>query len=256
MQFGVCGGPDVGKIAANLGYDYLESSVGTILKPTEDEAAFKAAVAAFAEQPLPVPVVNCFVPGNLKITGPDVDFPALEAYVDTVCSRAAEAKVEVIVFGSGGARQIPEGFDRAEAEKQLVAFGKMVGPTAGKYGVTVVVEPLNAKECNVLTTVGESARYVREVDHPNFQLLVDGYHWGLDNDSAQDVIDSGPLFQHTHIATWPNRQAPGAEACDMASFFNALKESGYDGRVSIEGRLNDPNETLAPALACMKELAG
>ena len=63
----------------------------------------------------------------------------------------------------------PTGYDRGEAWKQLVAFGKLIGPIAERQSVTIVVEPLNLRECNVLTTVGESGQYVEEVDHPYFQ---------------------------------------------------------------------------------------
>ncbi len=56
--------------------------------------------------------------------------------------------------------------------QQLLWFGAMVGPRAQAHDVTVVVEPLNVTrgECNVLTSVGESARYVRQVDHPELPI--------------------------------------------------------------------------------------
>ena len=254
MQFGVCGGAELAPIAAKAGYDYLETTVGGLLKPLEDEAAFAAALATFQEAPLSCPVLNCFVPGSLPITGPAVDFGALQAYVTTTCERAARAAVDTIVFGSGGARRIPEGFERQRAWKQLVDFGRMVAPIAAANGVTIAVEPLNLKECNVLTTVGESADYVREVNHPAFRLLVDGYHWALDNDSVEGIVQNGSLLRHTHVATVPNRLAPGREAYDFTTFFEALKAGGYKGRMSIEGKLEDPAETLAPALKLMRGL--
>ncbi|MEI8311317.1 MAG: hypothetical protein WCH98_11235, partial [Verrucomicrobiota bacterium] len=81
MQFGVCGTPSIAASAAQAGFDFFESSVGALLKPREPEDAFLAALAESRAAELPCPVVNCFVPGDLKITGPDVDFPALEEYV-------------------------------------------------------------------------------------------------------------------------------------------------------------------------------
>ena len=50
-----------------------------------------------------------------------------------------------------------DGFDRAQAWDQLVTFGRMLGSLARRHNVTIVVEPLNRDECNVLNTVGESA---------------------------------------------------------------------------------------------------
>ncbi len=49
--------------------------------------------------------------------------------------------IGIIVFGSGGARRIPEGFDRQRAHGQLVAFCRMVGPIAREHGVIIAVEP-------------------------------------------------------------------------------------------------------------------
>jgi len=256
MQYGVCGGRDVAEAAAEAGYDFVELTVTDALKPLEDEAAFRDALERLKAFPLPCPVLNCFVPGDLKITGPAVDADALAAYVTTACERAKTAGVEVIVFGSGGARRIPDGFDREEAHAQLVAFCKMLGPVAGANGVTVAVEPLNLAECNVLNTVGECAELVREVDHGAIRLLVDAYHWAMDGDSAEDIAKNGRLLAHAHVASVPNRLPPGCDECDFGPFFRALTESGYDARVSVESKIPNPQQDLPKALSLIKELCG
>ncbi len=255
MQYGVCGGPEIAAPAADAGFDYFEASVGGLLKPLENEAAFKETLAKAKSAPLPCPVVNCFVPGDLKITGPRADLAALKKYVTTVFQRAKEARVEVIVFGSGGARNVPDGFDREKARDQIAAFCRMFAPIAGKHGVTVVAEPLNKAECNILTTVAEAAELVRKVNHPSFRLLVDGYHWAKDGDSVEDVVSNGSLLRHVHVATTQKRLAPAAEECDLAPFFNALGKAGYNGRISIEGGIPNPGHDLPKALAAMKGLA-
>ena len=256
MEYGICGTPELAAVAADAGFDFLEMSVDRLLRPREDEAAFRDALAEAAAAPLPRKVLNGFVPGDLKITGPEADLAALKTYVTTCCRRAREAGVEVIVFGSGGARQIPDGFDRAEARRQLVAFCRMLGPVAQAHGVTIAVEPLSRADCNVLTTVGEAAELVRETAHPAIRLLVDAYHWARDNDSAEDVVANGPLLAHVHIATVPNRLCPGAEDCDLAPFFTALTDGGYNGRVSVEARMPSPADELPRALSVMKVLGG
>jgi sugar phosphate isomerase/epimerase len=87
--------------------------------------------------------------------------------------------------------------------------------------------------------VGESARYVDDVAHPNVRLLVDSYHLMLDNDSLDDVVANGHLLHHVHVATLDNRLPPGLESCDFSDFFRALTLSGYDGPISIEARWDD-----------------
>lgn len=256
MKFGVCGSPALARVAARVGFDYFEMSVGALLKPRESAEMFASALAEARAVPIPCPAVNVFLPADLKVTGPQVDLAALEQYVSTACQRAKQAGVEVIVFGSGAARRVPPDFDHAAARRQIVAFLKMIAPIAARSDVTIVVEPLNQAECNILNTVAECAGVVRAVDHPGVQLLVDAYHLLKDGDSLEDVVACGDLFAHTHIATIPNRLPPGAEACDLAPFFQALKRGGYDGRVSVEGKIAEDEAELRTALELMRRLAG
>ena len=254
MQFGVCGDVRTATVAARASYDFAEWSVPALLKPRESEDAFVAGLGELRSAGLPYPVANCFVPGDLKITGPEVDTPALRAYVTTTMERAERAGVEVIVFGSGGARRIPDGFDPQAAHDQLVAFCGMVAPLAHDHGVVVVVEPLNTADCNVLTTVAECARLVNEVRHPAIRLLVDAYHLMRDGDSYDDIVKHGDLLAHVHIATVPERLAPGAESCDWTRFFRALADAHYNGRISIEAKITDPLTELPVALATLRRL--
>ncbi len=255
MKFGVCGDPAMGRIAKTAGYDYFEWSVGGLLHPREDEAVFLSALAEMKEANFPCPVVNVFIPGDLKITGAVVNESALEEYVSTTFRRAQVADVEVIVFGSGAARQIPEGFDRAQAFRQLVHFGQMAAAHAEKHRVTLVVEPLNKAETNVLNTVAEGAEFVRAVNHPNLQLLVDGFHWAKDNESVEGIFQNSSLLRHAHIATVDGRRPPRI-GDDCALFLQTLKKTGYNQRISIEGQIAHPTEELPAALSIMRAILG
>lgn len=235
IQFGACGGPDIGGALRNAGFDFVELNVQRDLLPEQDSAAFEPMRRKIDQCPLPCTAANCFVPGHLKITGPDMDMGALTKYVETACGRAARVGIEAIVFGSGGARQIPDGVGRDQAYGQLLDFGRMAAGIAHRHGVTIVVEPLNRSECNVFNSVRECGDYVRELDHSGLRLLVDAYHVARDNDRLEDIVEYGDLIRHVHIATYASRLAPGGEDCDFAPFFGALKQCGYSGRISIEG---------------------
>jgi sugar phosphate isomerase/epimerase len=254
MQYGVCCAPPLAASAMQAGFDFLEWSVGGFLKPREPRHAFLAALEEVHAVKLLYPVLNCFVPGDLKVTGPHVNAFELQKYVATTFERAEHAGVKVIVFGSGDARRIPEGFDHKDARDQIIRFCSMLAPIAWRHGVTVVVEPLNSKECNVLTTIKECAALVREVAQPGLRLLVDSYHLYRENDSCEDIVTHGDLLAHVHIATEKNRFAPGAEPCDFTSFFAALSKAGYNGRVSIEGKITDPETDLTGAISLMRRL--
>ena len=255
MQFGVCGGPDLARIAKSAGYDYFEWSVGGLLHPREDESVFHAALEQARGAGLPCPALNVFIPADLKITGPEVNHAALEGFVATALRRANEAGVTLVVFGSGGAREIPAGFDRQRAWQQLVEFGRMAAATGEHCGVTIAVEPLSRGECNAINTVAEGASLVREVGRPGFRLLVDGYHWAKDGDAVAAILENAALLAHAHVATVDGRRPPNP-GDDCATFLAALKQAGYAGRVSIEGNVTRPEEELPQALAVMRALAG
>jgi len=255
MEYGICGDPSIAEIAAGAGYDYIELHVQRDLMTEDDAGSFSLHVAHLRSLAVRASVANCFVPGRLKITGPEVDMSALESYVTMALSRAEQAGIDMIVFGSGGARRIPDGFDRNAAWQQLVDFGQMVSPIADRHGVTIVVEPLRRQECNVFNSIGECARYVREIDDTRVRLLVDAYHWAQEDDSYEDLVNALDLIKHAHIATYKSRRAPGMEACDFVPFFRALKEGGYDGSLSIESRWDDMQHEAARALDEMKRQA-
>jgi len=255
MEYGVCTDGTLTAEAGRAGFDYVELGVVGALMPLEDDARFAQSLAEMRAGAVACKAMNCFVPGDMKIVGPDVDFGALERYVATACGRAEQAGVETIVFGSGAARRIPDGFDADRAGEQILAFCRMAGPIAGGCGVTIAVEPLSREDTNCLTTVATAAEVVRQVDHPSLRLLVDYYHLARDGDSLEDVAAAGGLLAHVHIATVANRLPPGAEPCDLKPFFDALKAGGYDGRISIEGHYPDPSTNLPRALELMKALA-
>ena len=239
MKFGVCTDLQNAGLFAKAGYNYIELNVSRDLKPEEPETVFAEDLKKIKSAPLPAKAANCFIPGDLKIVGPDVDDERLEHYVIEAFERAQRAGISVIVFGSGGARKIPDGFPTKKGYKQLVDFGGLVGTLAKKSKMTIVAEPLNTAETNQLNTVAQAAQYVKDVGHPSMKLLVDAFHWARENEPAADIVAFAPLLAHTHIATYTSRCAPGLEDCDFGEFFKALRDGGYNGTLSIEGSWSD-----------------
>src|SRR5690349_6450059 len=111
MEFGVCTSVDNAAAAKAAGWGYVEDSVQALfegLKADNEWLGLERVKAA----PLPVKCCNLLVLAALKITGPDASLPKLREYMSNVTERAGKCGTEILVFGSGGARQIPEGFDR------------------------------------------------------------------------------------------------------------------------------------------------
>jgi sugar phosphate isomerase/epimerase len=244
VTFGICGGPDM-FAACPEGMDFLECTVSALV-PLEDDAAFADALAALQGGCAPFKAANCFLPGDLKTTGPDVDEAALDAYVDTVMARAKQLGLQRIVFGSGGSRQVPDGFDKDEAFNQMIGHCRRFGDIAAKYGVTIVIEPLQLAECNIINTVTEGIKLAKAADHPNVKVLADFYHMACDGEGPESILAAGDLLQHVHVAEKEKRTAPGMEGDDLRPYLKALKEIGYDGMISIEASFGDDAAAQAP----------
>lgn len=248
MRVGICTSPAA--LASPIdGLDYIEGTVGELLCPRENEAAFAERLAAAGGAAAPVRAANGFLPGELKTTGPDVDAAAVDTFVHTALGRAQRMGVTVIVFGSGGSRAVPDGWDPARARDQLVEHLRRWGPRAAEAGVTIALEPLNARECNIVTSVDEGAEMVRRADHPNIRLLIDTYHMATDGDPPDAIRRAEGLVVHAHCAEGEGRGPLGTVGEDHRPWFRALKDIGYDGGVSIEATWKDLAAQLPAALA-------
>ena len=252
-QFAVCAKLTDYPALIAMGYSYVEVDVGSFLAPGKNDSTFIANLEQMKQ--LNAKIISCinFIPGDLKITGPETRHDEILAWAETAFRRAQIAGIQRIVFGSGTARRIPDGFGKQEATQQFTNLCKQMAPLAQKYGVTVVIEPLNTGETNLMNSLAEGAAIVKAVNHPNIQLLCDIYHMLRDNEPAGEIVKYGEHIRHCHIAEREARSAPGTAGDDFRPYFNALKQINYQGCISIEGRWDDFTKRLAPALQYMKQ---
>jgi len=246
MEIGVCAGLEHAPALADAGAAYLEVNVQQFLKPRADEAAFAESRRQAVACPLPLRAANGFLPGDLKSTGPAFAPDAVCDYAAVAFERAAAMGIEHIVFGSGGSRGLPEGFDPQQATNQFVDLLGRLAHLAARFGVTVVIEPLSRKECNFLNTVEEGAAIVQRVDHPSIRLLADLYHMLQNDEPPRSLARHGRLIAHAHVAEKAERTCPGVVGDDFRPFLRALAEGGYAGRMSIEGKFPGGIEADAP----------
>src|SRR5205085_1208498 len=98
-------------------------------------------------------------------------------------------------------------------------------PIAAKSGVTIVVEPLNRGECNLVNTIDEGADAVKRCNHPNVRLLVDIFHMLRNGESPDPIVRHADLIVHSHVAENEKRAAPGTAREDFRPFLRALKKA-------------------------------
>ena len=111
---------------------------------------------------------------------------------------------------------------------------RQVAEHAATVGITLGVEALNRFETYLLNTHADSARFVREVDHPNARMMYDTFHANIEEkDIAQAIRDCSDVCALVHISE-NDRSTPGTGNVDWDTNFNTLKEVGYDGWMVVE----------------------
>ncbi|HEX4056471.1 MAG TPA: sugar phosphate isomerase/epimerase family protein [Tepidisphaeraceae bacterium] len=244
MLLGICAKVERAAELRAAGADFVEENVQALLQGLTDDAKWHG-MEKVNGSVLPVFAANSLVPSDLKIVGESVDFGRLQWYIGNIASRARRAGIKVLVFGSGGARNVPEGFDRRRAHGQIVTFCKMAADLCASAGITLVAEPLNRKECNVINSVAEAMEYVKAVNHRNFQCLVDSYHFWMEGEPLQNLTAAMPWIRHVHVADKDGRVAPGESGtADYRPFFHVLKQANYQGAISVEALGFDDFQTM------------
>jgi sugar phosphate isomerase/epimerase len=252
VQIGVCLDFDKFEAAQAAGFDYVEVNASQVAALTDDE--FRQLERRAAQLGIPVAAANVFLPGAIKLTGPDVDPARQMAYVIATLGRLKRLGVKVQVLGSGGARRVPDGFPRDEAFVQLVDFCRRIAPVAHDNGITIVVEPLRKQETNIINTAREGLALVRAVDRPEIRLLVDYYHLTEEGENADIIAEAGPLLAHAHIANPKGRVFPlSADESAYEGFFSNLCKVGYQGRLSIEASTTDFASQAPQAIALLRK---
>lgn len=233
MKLGICAPVDRLTEAHALGYDYIEMNLSALAAAPEQDFAW--VVAQSREVGMPVEALNVFVPGSIPLVGPSVDIQAIESYLVEAFSRASTLGARVIVFGSGGARRVPEGFDHDEALSQIADFLRLCDRLLTPYNLRIAIEPLCSRECNILNTVREATALAKSLGLPKVGVLGDTYHMHEEGEPLSALAEAGPLLWHVHVANPVGRLYPRpGDGGDYAAVFEALQQGGYDGRISVE----------------------
>lgn len=254
MKTGICTGAAQWGVADESGADYMEMTVAVDLRPEEPREVVMPPLLAAAKQFAPqAEAYNVFLPGSVKVVGPDADAGQQEAYLEEALSRAAALGGSVVVFGSGGSRKILDGGTLEGARQQTLAFLKRAGDAAQKHGLAIAIEPLNRKECNFINSVAEGTSLAQELGHPAVGVLSDLYHVTEEGQSYDETRDALPWLRHVHVAGQGRRAPIAADHEYLRGFFAVLKAAGYTGRVSIECGWQDLAAEVPVAVAVVRE---
>ena len=111
---------------------------------------------------------------------------------------------------------------------------RQVAEHAAQAGVTIAVEYLNRFENYFLTSVSQTVRFVRAVDHPRVRMMYDTFHANIEEkDVTAAIHEAAPHTVLVHISE-NDRSIPGTGHVQWDTTFDALRAAGYDGWLVVE----------------------
>lgn len=140
-------------------------------------------------------------------------------------------------------------------EKQRsVASQRAIGDHAGQHGVVIGLEALNRFECYLVNTMADLSADIDEIGHPNIRAMYDTFHANIEEaDPIKAYTKHVGNIVHVHLSE-NDRGVPGRGNIPWKRTFSAIRDSNYDGWLTIEafGRgLKD----LAAATKVWRDLA-
>jgi D-psicose/D-tagatose/L-ribulose 3-epimerase len=149
------------------------------------------------------------------------------------CSAAVKAEVMCGPFYHPLGVFSGKGATRAE-KANCAAVHKEAAQYAAKAKLKLAVEPLNRFECYFLNTAADAAALVKAVDEPNYGFTFDTFHSNLEEkNQAKSIRATAAQINHFHVSA-NDRGTPGSDHIDYDAAFKALRESGYDGWLTVE----------------------
>lgn len=241
------------KALAASGYDYVELPLAEMMDLPE--AQFNTLIMNELEQyNIQCEVCNNFFPGTIRLTGKDVDQLQIMDYVNRALERAKSLGVQYVVFGSGKAKNVPDGYPLEKGYQQVVELLGQIGPVAKTKEITIVIEPLQKAECNLINTFEEGCRLASDVDHESIKVLVDFYHMTIEKEPLLHLEQNGKEYlRHVHFANPNGRIYPkDIQEADYIPFFQVLEKIGYHQRISCEAYTDTFGTSSAAALNVLK----
>lgn len=232
--------------AQRAGYDYVELPLAQVMEL--DEAEFAGLKEQLDRAGIVCEACNNFFPASVRITGENADPEKIRDYVRRAVGRAAALGAKVIVFGSSGAKNVPEGFSREEAFCQIVETLRIADEYTAPAGIRIVIEPLCRLESNIILNLRDGEQLIRLAKASSVRLLVDYYHFSMEKESLATLQELMPYIEHVHFAEPEGRRFPAEPKESYGRFFSVLTNAGYAGRVSVEAYAEDAKKELAAAV--------
>ena len=181
---------------------------------------------------------------EFRMTDPSLRTLWLEGLEES-CNAARQIGVKRLITQVG-----PDtGRPRKEQHDAIVQTLRQATPILEKYGVTVMIEPLNTyvdHKGYYLWSSAEAFDIIRKVEHPFVKVIYDIYHQQvMEGNIIQSITQNLDCIAHLHAAGTPGRHELQFGENDYRYIMAAVDKAGYTGAMGVEYRpLLDPIESL------------
>jgi sugar phosphate isomerase/epimerase len=195
---------------------------------------------------------------GFHLTSPDREVRRRTAdYLAELARCARDLGGELLVLGSPAQRRIPAGCTREQAFDFALDTLRRLLPALEATGIYLCLEPLAPPEADFILNAAEAVELLDALGHPLCALHLDVKAMAAESMPTPEVIRRyGHRMRHFH-ANDVNRRGPGFGDTDFVPIFEALRDIGYDGWVSIEvfDYSPDPETIARKSLAYLRECA-
>src|SRR5262249_43718308 len=214
-----------------LGFDSVEIPIFN----TSSLAPFERLGKRLKSLGLGATAVTVMTPDTNPISADPLIRKAAVAHLDRVMECGQAFGCEILCGPTHSAIGVFSGQGPTEDEfKHGVDTLQQAGEKAQARGIRIAVEYLNRFEIYLLTTAEQTVRFVRAVNHPYVKMMYDSFHAHIEEkDQAKAIASCGKEIVHVHVSE-NDRGVPGSGQVQWASFWSGLKQSGYNGYLTIE----------------------
>jgi D-psicose/D-tagatose/L-ribulose 3-epimerase len=235
-----------------LGFDIIEICVED--PETIDVAAIGARASAAG---VGVTVCGAFGPGrDLSSEDGAVRKAGLD-YLKRCVDFAADLGSPFVsgpMYAAVGATKLLDEAARREQFLRAVSSLRAAAAYAGARSVKLAVEPLNRFETDLINTVDQGLRLVREIGADNVGLLLDTFHMNIEEKDIPAAIRRADGRIVEFHASSNDRGTPGEDHLPWPAIAGALREARYHGPVVIEAFTPEIRE-IAKAVSIWRPLA-
>ncbi len=178
-------------------------------------------------------------------------------YIETCLDRCVEWSSPIFAgpmySAVGKARMVSPAQRRTEWNRAVENLRKVCS-MAAERNLDIALEPLNRFESDLINTVDDLSRLIDDIGCSNAKMMLDSFHMNIEEpDPAAAIRKAGDKLMHFQVSE-NHRGIPGSGSTPCPAYFNALKEIGYTGTISIESFTPD-NHELAGAVCIWKPFA-